>query len=147
VELKVTLVDTMVERGLAEFGLELEPVAPGKFERRNIWFCERVDADGGPTILPLLSRGVLLRIRRNEEDGSGESTVKLRGPEGSVDPKLWRQRSRHLGTTPRSRVTGRPTAVWSLRHWTAKSRLVALMRWSPTDHISCSGCCPRLRKH
>ena len=97
VELKVTLVDTMVERGLAAFDLELEPDPPGEVERRNVWFCERIDADGGPTMLPLLSRGIILRVRRNKEDGSGESTLKLRGPEGSVDSELWRERTEASG--------------------------------------------------
>ena len=84
------------------------------------------------TTLPLLSRGIILRIRRNEEDGSGESTVKLCGPEGSVDPKLWRERTRALGDD--ATIEG---------DWAADRRL----RWSPTAHISCGGCCPRLRKH
>jgi hypothetical protein len=97
VELKVTLVDTMVERGLAEFGLELESDPPGEVGRRNVWSCERIDADGGPTMLPLLSRGIILRVRRDEEDGSGVSTLKLRGPEGGVDSELWRERTDAFG--------------------------------------------------
>jgi hypothetical protein len=97
VELKITLADTMVDRGLAAFGLELSPAPPGEVDRRKVWFCERIDADGGPTMLPLLSRGIILRVRRDEEDGSGESTLKLRGPEGGVDSELWRRRTDALG--------------------------------------------------
>jgi hypothetical protein len=113
VELKVTVADTMVERGLAALGLELEPDPPGEVQRRDVWFCERIDAGGGPTMLPLLSRGIIIRVRRNK-DGSGESTLKLRGPEGGVDPERWRQRTRASGKA--ARIEG---------DWTADHHLVA----------------------
>jgi hypothetical protein len=95
VELKVTLGAEQVDAGLAGFALE-----PGSSERRSIWFCERIDVRGGPTTLPLLARGVILRIRKIR-DSSDDSTLKLRGPEGSVDPELWRRRTRAFGDDAR----------------------------------------------
>jgi hypothetical protein len=88
VELKVTLPASKVERGLTEFGLERKPDPPSKVERRDIWFCERPDLRPKVPQLALLARGIILRVRR-DQDRSGGSTLKLRGPEGCVDPDLW----------------------------------------------------------
>jgi hypothetical protein len=95
VELKVTLGPAQVDAGLGAF--ELDPAAA---ERRRIWFCERLDAHGGPTMLPLLARGIILRVRQHQ-DRSGESTLKLRGPEGCIDPDLWRRRTDAFGKDAR----------------------------------------------
>lgn len=95
VELKVTLGADQVDAGLAAFALR-----PISAERRSIWFCDRIDAHGGPTMLPLLARGVILRVRK-VRDGADDSTLKLRGPEGCVDPALWRQRTRAFGDDAR----------------------------------------------
>jgi hypothetical protein len=93
VELKVTLGADQVDDGLAGFALK-----PGSAEQRSIWFCERIDAHGGPTptMLPLLARGIILRVRKIR-GSSDDSTLKLRGPEGCVDPRLWRQRTQAFG--------------------------------------------------
>jgi hypothetical protein len=95
VELKVTLGAEQVDAGLAAFALQ-----PGSAERRSIWFCDRIDAHGGPTMLPLLARGTILRVRK-VRDGADDSTLKLRGPEGCVDPEVWRQRTQAFGDDAR----------------------------------------------
>jgi hypothetical protein len=95
VELKVTLGAEQVDAGLAGFALEAESA-----ERRSIWFCERIDAHGGPGMLPLLDRGAILRVRKIQ-DGPDDSTLKLRGLEGGVDLRLWRQRTRAFGDDAR----------------------------------------------
>jgi hypothetical protein len=95
VELKVTFGAEQVDAGLAGFALEA-----GSAERRSIWFCDRIDAHGGPAMLPLLARGAILRVRKIR-DSPDDSTFKLRGPEGSVDPRLWRRRCRAFGDDAR----------------------------------------------
>jgi len=95
VELKVTLGAKQVDAGLAGFALE-----PGSAERRSIWFCERIEPQGGPVALPLLARGVIIRVRK-VQGSSDDSTLKLRGPEGCVDPGLWRQRTGAFGDNAR----------------------------------------------
>jgi hypothetical protein len=45
---------------------------------------------------PLLARGIILRIRKIK-GGRDDSTLKLRGPEGSLNPKLWDERTRQFG--------------------------------------------------
>jgi hypothetical protein len=97
VELKVTLGGTQVDAGLREF--ELDPDGADA-ERREILFCERVDGPSGPIVLPLLARGIILRIRQIK-GGPDDSTLKLRGQEGSVDPELWRQRTQAFGDDAR----------------------------------------------
>jgi hypothetical protein len=93
VELKVTLGAPQVNDALDEFGLDPDSAAA---ERREIFFCEQVGPPSDPMPLPLLARGIILRIRKIQ-DGPDEATVKLRGPEGSVDPALWSDRARKLG--------------------------------------------------
>jgi len=95
VELKVTLGAEQIDAGLAGFALK-----PKSAEPRSIWFCERIDAHGGPAMLPLLARGVILRARKIQ-DSPDDSTLKLRGPEGGVDPDLWRRRTRAFGDDAR----------------------------------------------
>lgn len=93
VELKVSLGGTQVDAGLRKFDLDPNDADA---ERREIFFCERVNAPSDPIELPLLARGIILRIRqiKNSPD---DSTLKLRGPEGSVNPKLWRDRTKAFG--------------------------------------------------
>jgi hypothetical protein len=93
VELKVTLGGTQVDAGLRAFDLDPDDADA---ERREIFFCERVDTSRGPIVLPLLARGLILRIRKIK-GSPDDSTLKLRGPEGSVDPKRWRERTRAFG--------------------------------------------------
>jgi hypothetical protein len=95
VELKVTLGAQQVDAGLAGFGLDRRSA-----ERRSIWFCERIDVHGGPATLPLFARGIILRVRK-KRDSPDDSTLKLRAPEGSVDPGLWRRRTREFGNDAR----------------------------------------------
>ena len=95
VELKVTLGAEHVDAGLTGFALERRSAG-----RRSIWFCERIDAHGGADMLPLLSRGVIVRVRKIR-DSPDDSTLKLRGSEGAVDPRRWRERTRGFGDDAR----------------------------------------------
>jgi hypothetical protein len=110
VELKVTLGGTQVDLGLRAFDLDPEGAAA---ERREIYFCERVGPPSDPMVLPLLARGIILRIRKNQ-DSPDDSTLKLRGQEGSVDPTLWRGRTRAFGDD--AKIEG---------DWAADRRLVS----------------------
>jgi hypothetical protein len=91
VEIKVTLGAAMVERGRQAFRIGL-----AQAERRNIWFAEHLARHANPVELPLLSRGVILRIRQREGEDD-DATLKLRGPEGCIDPDLWRERTKSFG--------------------------------------------------
>jgi len=91
VEIKVTLGAEMVERGRQAFRIGL-----AQAERRSIWFAERLVRHGDPAALPLLSRGVIIRIRQREGEDD-DATLKLRGPEGCIDPDLWRRRIGSFG--------------------------------------------------
>jgi hypothetical protein len=91
VEIKVTLGAAMVERGRQAFRIGL-----AQAERRNIWFAERLVRQGDSADLPLLSRGVIIRIRQREGEDD-DATLKLRGPEGCIDPDLWRGRTKSFG--------------------------------------------------
>ena len=91
VEIKVTLGAEMVERGRQAFRIGL-----AQAERRSIWFAERLVRQGDPVALPLLSRGVIIRIRQREGEDD-DATLKLRGPEGCIDPDLWRGRTGSFG--------------------------------------------------
>jgi hypothetical protein len=109
VELKVTLGDVQVDDGLRAFRLDPDG---RQADRREIFFCERV-AGENPAALPLLGRGIIVRIRRSER-GSGDSTLKLRGPSGCVDPALWRKRTETFGAD--AKIEG---------DWAADHRLVS----------------------
>jgi hypothetical protein len=91
VEIKVTLGAAMVERGRQAFRIGL-----AQAERRSIWFAERLVRQGDSAELPLLSRGVIIRIRQREGEDD-DATLKLRGPEGCIDPDLWRERTKSVG--------------------------------------------------
>ena len=90
-EIKVTLGAEMVERGRQAFRIGL-----AQAERRSIWFAERLVRQGDPVALPLLSRGVIIRIRQREGEDD-DATLKLRGPEGCIDPDLWHGRTNSFG--------------------------------------------------
>ena len=87
----MTLGAAMVERGREAFRIGL-----AQAERRSIWFAERLVGHGDPTALPLLSRGVIIRIRQREDEDD-DATLKLRGPEGCIDPELWHGRTGSFG--------------------------------------------------
>jgi hypothetical protein len=91
VEIKVTLGAAMVERGRQAFRIGL-----AQAERRSIWFAERLMGQGDSAELPLLSRGVIIRVRQREGEDD-DATLKLRGPEGGIDPDLWRLRTKSFG--------------------------------------------------
>jgi hypothetical protein len=91
VEIKITLGAEMVERGRQAFRIGL-----AQAERRSIWFGERLVRHGDPAALPLLSRGVIIRIRQREGEDD-DATLKLRGPEGCIDPDLWGGRTGSFG--------------------------------------------------
>jgi hypothetical protein len=92
VELKVSLDGAHVDDGLRKLDLDPDGAAA---EPRQIFFCERVITSSDPIVLPLLARGIILRIRKIK-GGRDDSTLKLRGPEGSVNPKLWDERTRQF---------------------------------------------------
>ena len=108
VEIKVTLATDMVERGRQAFRIGL-----AEAERRSIWFGERLVRQADPVELPLLSRGVILRIRQREGEDD-DATLKLRGPEGCIDPDLWRGRTTSSGK--RAKLEG---------DWVGKRHLLA----------------------
>jgi hypothetical protein len=119
VELKVTVGGTQVADGLREFRLDKDDT--DDVERREIFFCERPDVRVDPPMLALLARGILLRVRRNQ-DRSGESTLKLRGPEGCVDPDLWGRRTDAFGKD--AKIEG---------DWVGDRHLVAASLDSPVE--------------
>jgi hypothetical protein len=110
VELKVTLAETEVDNALDKLGLD---PASAIAEPREIYFCEHVGPPSEPMPLPLLARGIILRIRKIQ-DGPDDATLKLRGPEGSVDPALWSERTRRFGDD--AKIEG---------DWAADRRLVS----------------------
>jgi len=95
VEIKVTLGAETVDDGLAAFALDADAA-----EQRRIWFCEHVTGGGPPRALPLLGRGLILRVRKRK-DHADDATLKVRGPEGCIDPRLWHERTRALGEQAR----------------------------------------------
>ena len=94
VELKVSHKGD-VDHALGKLGIEKD-----KAKSRTIWFFEGVDPDGSPKELPLLNRGIILRVRGKPDESDGESTLKLRGREGCLDPARWRHRIEKLGVDP-----------------------------------------------
>jgi hypothetical protein len=112
VELKVTLDATVADDPMDKLDLEKDD---DKAKKRTIWFFEGLDAHGSPSKLPLLKRGIILRVR-GKRDGSGGSTLKLRGPEGCLDPVLWERRLQAFGGAEDAKIEG---------DWAADRRLVA----------------------
>ena len=93
-EIKVTLGADMIERGRQAFRIGL-----AQAERRSIWFGEHLASPADPVELPLLSRGVIIRIRQREGEDD-DATLKLRAPEGCIDPDaLFADLAQRVGTT------------------------------------------------
>jgi hypothetical protein len=82
VEIKVNFTGMQIERAKEVFGLEADDA-----DEREIRFGEILTGADGRGALPLLERGVILRVRSKKE--SGEVTLKLRGPDGCVDVPAW----------------------------------------------------------
>jgi hypothetical protein len=72
-------------------------------------------------VLPLLARGIILRIRE-VKNGPDDATLKLRGPEGCLDPELWHRRTEAFGDD--ARIEG---------DWAADRRLVSASLDSKVD--------------
>jgi hypothetical protein len=123
VELKVTLGADQVDAALAAFGLDTEAA-----ERRRIWFCEQLGGHGGPDTLPLLARGIILRVRKRA-DHADDSTLKLRGPEGCLDPELWHRRTGEFGDL--ARVEG----DWAGDHHLVSASLDAEVEGGRIDEV------------
>jgi hypothetical protein len=85
VEVKVTIGAEQATEAARAFRLR-----PDDAEHREIWFCEYLRGQGGPTALPLLEQGVILRLRRKRR-GADDATVKIR--RGEDEPLLanWRR--------------------------------------------------------
>ena len=89
VEIKVNFGAAQIERAMQVFGLD-----PAAGKDRRIWFGEVTDGRDGPDALPLLGRGVILRVRAQADEG--DVTLKLRGPDGCVDAAAWSVRVQDL---------------------------------------------------
>jgi hypothetical protein len=88
-ELKLNVGSPDVEKAMDVFGIE-----PDKGKDRRIWFGEVLGGDDGRGALPLLGRGVILRVRAKKN--SGDVTLKLRGPDDCLDVAAWRARTAGL---------------------------------------------------
>lgn len=86
VEIKVTVGAEQVAEATSAFGLRA-----GDGEEREIWFCEYLDGQAGPTGLPLLGEGIILRLRR-KRGGADDATMKIRRTEAVPLPGDWRPR-------------------------------------------------------
>jgi hypothetical protein len=82
VEIKVNFTGSQIEQAKQVFDLKEDDA-----EKRDIWFGEIRTGRDGREALPLLDRGVILRVRAKKE--SGEVTVKLRGADGCIDVAAW----------------------------------------------------------
>ncbi len=82
------------------FASELDKVkdafglGPDAAKPRQVWFAEVRDGLEGPSALPLLARGIILRFRAKKK--SGDATLKLRGPDGGIDPAGWAEHTRDV---------------------------------------------------
>jgi hypothetical protein len=85
VEIKVNFDAAQIDRAKQVFGLDRES------KERSIWFGEIVTGRDGGDALPLLARGVILRVRATKKN-SGDVTLKLRGPDGCIDVPAWTKR-------------------------------------------------------
>lgn len=90
VEIKVNVEGAQVEKAMQVFDLD-----PDDAKKRAIWFGEIVTGGDGRGALPLLGRGVILRVRAKKRD-AGDVTLKLRGPDGCIDVPAWTERVRDL---------------------------------------------------
>jgi hypothetical protein len=97
VEIKVNFGPDQIEKAKKVFGLDRES------KDRQIWFGEILSGQDGRDALPLLERGVILRVRATKKQ-SGDVTLKLRGPDGCIDASAWDKRTRSL--TGESKLEG-----------------------------------------
>jgi hypothetical protein len=88
VEVKMNFDATQIEQAKQVFGLDRES------KDRQIWFGEILSGHDGRDALPLLDRGVILRVRAKKK--SGDVTLKLRGPDGCIDVPAWTERVKDL---------------------------------------------------
>jgi len=88
-EIKVNFDAAQIGRAAEVFDLD-----PRAATDRRIWFGEVTGGRDGADALPLLGRGVILRVR--VEDDGGDVTLKLRGPDGCVDVAGWATRTAGL---------------------------------------------------
>ena len=82
VEIKVNFTGSQIEKAKEAFGLK-----PDAAEKRDIYFGEIRTGRDGREALPLLDRGVILRVRAKKD--TGDVTVKLRGADGGIDVPVW----------------------------------------------------------
>jgi hypothetical protein len=106
-EIKLNVTAPDVEKAMQVFGIE-----PHKGKGRRIWFGEVLTGDDGPGALPLLERGVILRVRAKKN--SGDVTLKLRGPDGCLDAEAWRARTGGLDAKIEGDWSGRRLVSASL---------------------------------
>ena len=105
IEIKISLAAEDVESGL-QAGLSRDAA-----ERRQIWFCEYLQGHRGPTALPLLARGLIVRLR-NKPGRRDDVTLKLRarrdasirspgatGPRRGSGARGWRATGSATGTS------------------------------------------------
>jgi hypothetical protein len=86
VEIKVSFGADHLAEAASAFGLRAADA-----EARDIWFCEYLDGQAGPTGLPLLGQGIILRLRRRR-GGADDATMKIRRTEPEPLPGDWRPR-------------------------------------------------------
>jgi hypothetical protein len=89
VEIKLNFGAAQVEEAMQVFGLDVAAAKP-----RQIWFGENRGGLDGPGALPLLGRGIILRVR---EKKSSDVTLKIRGPDGCINLLAWQKRTHDLG--------------------------------------------------
>jgi hypothetical protein len=116
VEIKLNFNDAHIDAALGVFGLSTDA---GK--ARRIWFGEVLDGLEGRDALPLLNRGVILRVRG--KNNGGDVTVKLRGPDGCIDIREWRE---SVGDSADAKIEG---------DWASK-RLVSASLGSDLDRAT-----------
>jgi hypothetical protein len=86
VEIKVSFGAEHLAEAASAFGLRAADA-----EERDIWFCEYLDGPAGPTGLPLLDQGIILRLRRRR-GRADDATMKIRRSEQAPLPGDWRPR-------------------------------------------------------
>jgi hypothetical protein len=106
-EIKVNFGAAQIEKAMQVFGLD-----PDAGKDRRIWFGEITNGRDGREALPLLGRGVILRVRAKEDEG--DVTLKLRGPDGCIDAGAWRDRTRGLDAKVEGDWAGRRLVSASL---------------------------------
>lgn len=99
--------------------MELFELDPDRGKPRRIWFGENRQGRGGRGALPLLARGIILRVR---EKKNSDVTLKLRGPDGCFDLPAWAKRTRGLGELAKAEGD-----------WSGDRRLVSASLDGPLD--------------